>query len=238
MPKNKKYCVYKNTFPNDKVYIGITCQKPELRWGKNGTGYAKVNQKRMYNAIQKYGWENIKHEILEKNLTLLEANDKERYYITQIYHSNNLRFGYNLTNGGKNKGLWSKAMRKKLSIAHQNQKCTPETRQKLSENNAKYWKGKTFSKQHRKNISTSKRGHIPWNKGLKGVYSTSCKGKKIGTLIERFGKEKAEAINKKRSESLKRVVHTKEWIEKVRIANKLSYLKRKAEELDNDSNNK
>ena len=36
--ENKKYCVYKHIFPNNKVYIGVTCQKPEYRW-RNGKGY-------------------------------------------------------------------------------------------------------------------------------------------------------------------------------------------------------
>ena len=34
------YYVYKHTFPNNKVYIGITKQKPIRRW-KNGTNYKK-----------------------------------------------------------------------------------------------------------------------------------------------------------------------------------------------------
>lgn len=33
------YKVYKHTTPSKKVYIGITNQKPERRWGKNGRGY-------------------------------------------------------------------------------------------------------------------------------------------------------------------------------------------------------
>lgn len=236
--KNKRYCIYKHTFPNNKVYIGITCRKPELRWGKNGDGYKQVSQKRLYNAIKKYGWSNIEHEILETNLTLKEANLKERYYITEVYHSSNPKFGYNITNGGDSKGLWSNEMREKLSLAHSNQICTPETRKKLSENNAKYWKGKKFSAEHKEKLRISKLGHIPWNKGLKGAYTTCRKGKKTGTLEERFGKEKAAEIKKKRNDSLKKVVHTKEWIEKVRIANKLSYLKRKVKEPDNDDDNK
>lgn len=36
MNKNIIYYVYKHTFPNNKVYIGITCRTLEERWGKNG----------------------------------------------------------------------------------------------------------------------------------------------------------------------------------------------------------
>jgi len=32
--ENKNYCVYKHTSPNGKMYIGMTGQNPEKRWGK------------------------------------------------------------------------------------------------------------------------------------------------------------------------------------------------------------
>lgn len=57
-----------------------------------------------YRAIQKYGWENIKHEILERNLSYDEANKKEIEYI-KLYNSLAPN-GYNLTKGGDGtKGL-------------------------------------------------------------------------------------------------------------------------------------
>lgn len=62
----KKYFLYKHTFPNGKVYIGITSRSdPEQRWLK-GRGYQ--TQTLMYNAIKFYGWDNIKHEILFSNV--------------------------------------------------------------------------------------------------------------------------------------------------------------------------
>lgn len=65
---NKNFCVYKHTFPNGKMYIGITSKTPNNRW-ENGTGYTKQHQPVMYYAIQKYGWNNVKHEILFTDLT-------------------------------------------------------------------------------------------------------------------------------------------------------------------------
>ena len=64
--QEKKWKVYKHKAPNEKIYIGITSQDPERRW-QNGYGYA--TQQLFWRAIQKYGWENIQHEILEENLT-------------------------------------------------------------------------------------------------------------------------------------------------------------------------
>ena len=96
--KNKKlWCVYKHTSPSGKVYIGITCQNPKYRWA-NGNGYKGQG---FYYAIQKYGWENFKHEILEENLTEEEACEKEKVYI-KLYNSRNKNYGYNRTNGGEN----------------------------------------------------------------------------------------------------------------------------------------
>ena len=71
------YVVYKHTCPNGKVYIGITCQEVNLRWA-NGLGY---RNQMFYKAIQKYGWDNIKHEIVYKYLTQKEAEEREQYLI-------------------------------------------------------------------------------------------------------------------------------------------------------------
>lgn len=84
---------------NNKVYIGQTIQKPERRW-KNGAGYKSCTV--FYNAIQKYGWDNFEHIILEEGeFTQQEADIKEQYYI-QLYDSTNINKGYNIEQGGYN----------------------------------------------------------------------------------------------------------------------------------------
>lgn len=90
------YTVYKHTCPNSKVYIGITQQEPKNRW-LNGYGYKKQI---FYRAISKYGWENIKHEILYFNLTEKEAKEKEIELISK-YDSTNPKYGYNVVEGGQ-----------------------------------------------------------------------------------------------------------------------------------------
>lgn len=96
---SKEYYVYKHILPNGKVYIGITKQNPSYRW-RNGHGYK--NSVYFYNAIMKYGWININHEILNEGLTLEEANDAEKYYI-KLYNSNKKEYGYNILEGGDSK---------------------------------------------------------------------------------------------------------------------------------------
>lgn len=105
-------CIYRHMFPNGKVYIGQTCQKPEHRWN-NGKGYTSPF---IFNAINKYGWENIQHEVLFTGLDQLNADIIEEdliFYYKQIGKS------YNLATGGKvNRGWkYSEESKKKLSKA-------------------------------------------------------------------------------------------------------------------------
>ena len=91
------YCVYKHTNSiNGKVYIGITMNQPEIRWGRNGSGYSR---QQFGHAISKYGWENFSHEILYKNLSQEQAFQKEIELIS-LYDSTNPQKGYNLAKGG------------------------------------------------------------------------------------------------------------------------------------------
>lgn len=91
----RKYCVYmhKNKI-NGKVYIGATCLPTIARWGKTGNQYKR--QKHFYDDIEKFGWNNFEHIILEEDLNFLESKEKEKYYI-EINKSN----CYNKTKGGE-----------------------------------------------------------------------------------------------------------------------------------------
>ena len=92
-----KYSVYKYTTPNGKIYIGITHQHPSKRWG---SGYNYDYNIHFFNAIKKYGWDNIKHEVLFENLTREEARAKEIELIS-LYDSTNRDKGYNISPGGE-----------------------------------------------------------------------------------------------------------------------------------------
>lgn len=112
------YIVYKHIFPNDKIYIGITCRNPKTRW-RNGKGY--YTNIYMQNAIKKYGWKNVEHEILKTGLSKEEACDLECKLIEE-YKSNIREFGYNIESGGiKNKEL-SKETCEKLSEINKKQR--------------------------------------------------------------------------------------------------------------------
>lgn len=111
------YTVYKHTSPNGKVYIGITKLSVERRWqeGKNYKTSSHFN-----NAIKKYGWDNIKHEILFTGLSRSEAEAKEIELIAK-YDSTNQRNGYNIEKGGNTPEM-SEETRQKMSKAHKGRK--------------------------------------------------------------------------------------------------------------------
>lgn len=112
-------CIYMHAFPNGKVYIGQTTQNPTARWN-NGNGYPKKYNPYLYNAIQKYGWNNIEHIILEDNVPKYNLNKLEEYYISK-YNSCDIDFGYNLTRGGDNHmiDMISRMKREKPVICHE-----------------------------------------------------------------------------------------------------------------------
>lgn len=92
---DKSFVVYQHLFPNGKSYIGITGTSVHKRW-RNGEGYK--HQPKMKRAIDKYGWDNIQHNILAEGLTKEEAEEKEKELIAEF---NSIECGYNVSIGGK-----------------------------------------------------------------------------------------------------------------------------------------
>ena len=177
------YTVYKHTAPNGKVYIGITCQTLEERW-KDGRGY---KGQVFYKAIQKYGWENIKHE---KICECSKKDDAEKVEIILIKHykSNQKQYGYNVSNGGNVGGKHSEETKRKIGAKHKGKIVSEETKMLMrlhhhdvsKENNPNY--GKKFSEERRKQMSEAR------------------KGKRMGVESPRFGKKHSEETLKRMRE--------------------------------------
>lgn len=109
--EERKYCVYKHTSPSGKVYIGITKKKATYRWA-NGLGYK--TSPHFWNAIQKYGWENIAHEILIDGISKEEACAEERRLIAEL-NATDPSFGYNQKSGGELGSAMNDEVKAKLS---------------------------------------------------------------------------------------------------------------------------
>ena len=174
------YTVYMHITPNGKRYIGITSRKPEYSWN-SGKGY-KPN-KHFFNAILKYGWDNIEHIIVAENLSKEDAFAMEKELIAK-YDTTNQQNGFNHSIGGEGgslgvkrsqeildkisasrKGIpsWAKGKRfsqehcRKISQALTGKRLSEETKQKISvahKGKTTWIKGKTMSDETRKKTST------------------------------------------------------------------------------------
>ena len=98
----KTWTVYKHITPTNKFYFGITNSTDVNKRWANGLGYR--TQTIFFRAIIKYGWDNIKHEIIKDNLSLDEAVEMEKYLIekfkTNVSKYGREANGYNMTAGG------------------------------------------------------------------------------------------------------------------------------------------
>ena len=155
------YIVYqhKNKI-NGKIYIGITSQKPEDRWGSQGCNYK--SSPHFYSAILKYGWDNFEHNILFIGLSKEQACLKEQELIKN-FNSMNREYGYNSTSGG-DIFIMNEETKQKISQAmmgNQNglgHPCSEEKKKKISEAQ----KGRKFTEEHKQKLSeAAKNRHIP-----------------------------------------------------------------------------
>lgn len=89
----KTFYVYMYTSPSGKHYVGRTCNSQTVRAGSNGDNYKGCTV--FWRAIQKYGWENFKYEVLEDDIPSNEIDKRECYWIS-YYHSSANENGYNL----------------------------------------------------------------------------------------------------------------------------------------------
>ena len=161
------YCVYRHTCPNGKVYIGITGQNPIKRWSNGGHYRGNCH---FYNAILKYGWDNIAHEILFSNLTKEEACQKEIELIA-CHKSNDPEFGYNHSLGGEVNVGWHHSEEAKLKMRRPK---SEEAKRNLS-------KAKKLQGQPK---HWNRHGKEPWNKGKTLHYENNftCNRKKVINL--------------------------------------------------------
>lgn len=142
------YLIYKFTSPSGKSYIGQTLNlSRRISQHKHTSSLCSV----FHNAIDKYGFDNFKLEILAEHLTLDEANFQEEKLIRDL--NTLVPNGYNVKLGGNN------------------YEVLDETRRKLS--NAS--KGKPKSDHHKQKLSIAKSGKPGKMKGVPRLESTKQK---------------------------------------------------------------
>lgn len=188
--KSNNYTVYCHIFPNGKRYFGVTSQKVKERWGNNGKGYK--NSEYLYNAIKKYGWKNIEHVIISKNLSMKEASELEIMLINQ-YRTCEKQFGYNIAKGGvQNFGIVADSTKQKLRRANLGKVMTEESKRKISES----LKGRKKSLQVREKMKKAQK--LAFQNGNNAMHSEKAREKARKSLQ---GKVFSEVVLKKATEA-------------------------------------
>jgi group I intron endonuclease len=171
--------IYKITNLKGKIYIG---QSTDLK--KREEMYLKLKckgQPKLYNSLQKYGWEQHKFEIIEE-CGLEQLNEREMYW--GLYYDVLGENGLNLRLGDA-KG-----------------KCSEETKQKMSQSAI----GRKWNTDMRYKFNSSKTNHPMYNEEWKNKISESLKGRTItwASKISKSSKgKKGKFTGKNHSEETK-----------------------------------
>lgn len=219
--------VYKTTnLVNGKIYVGQhRCPTFDTNYYGSGANILK--------AIDKYGIDSFKCELIEECSNDQELNEKEIFYIA-LYDSTDRNKGYNLTAGGQGTVNYRHTIDAKLNISKHNAKywkgkqLSTETKQKLSQSHIglvqsietrekrskallghKCWvkvspmKGKHLSDETRAKLSQSHLGQIPVNKGQKMDESFCKRVSELTKLAMQKPEIKAKLSSRPRTSELK-----------------------------------
>lgn len=184
---------------NGKLYIGKTEKTLALRWASHVRHYSNKVNRRLYDAMNKYGIDNFKIELVEHVADVKILNEREKYWIS-YYKTMDKNFGYNMTEGGDG-GRLSPEMHamigKKVSIANKGRIASEETRKKISDAH----KGMSPSQETKDKISqTNKRlGISPPKTSLPGELhpmwgKTHTQEAKEKLSLARMGKKYEEVM--------------------------------------------
>lgn len=95
-------CIYLLKFPNNKNYIGCTCnlyRRVRAYWISYNRKNLYKNEMQVVLAIKEFKFENVKLEILEELFVNSDKVEREKFYI-KLYDSTNINKGYNRSEGG------------------------------------------------------------------------------------------------------------------------------------------
>lgn len=192
----KTHTIYKITnIVNNKCYIGYTAKEnPFDRFcehisAANGPNYRKQN---IHKAINKYGEQNFKFEILYQDSNKEHTfKKKEQELIEQ--HNALGPVGYNMAKGGGGNGVLSEESRKKMSDAAKGR--IPWNKGKkgmIPWNKGLTKKDPRVSANIQKMAETRKKtnSYVPWNKGKTGIYSNDTIQKMSDAARQRMTRDK------------------------------------------------
>lgn len=174
-------------------------------------------QPKLYNALKKYGWNNVSIQILIYSSNEDDLNWWEKHYI-KLYNSFGEN-GYNLTFGGEGVRGWKMSperleknrlmslgrkhtdeTKRKISEAHKGSKHTPEQ----NEANRQRRLGKKLSEETKRKISITSKGRPSHNKGNKLSEKTRNRMSKSRTGSKRNEKSTSEYVGVSWCSSIKK----------------------------------
>ena len=168
MAKRGKSGIYKIEGPTGKLYFG-RCINFSGRLCKYK--YLKCEgQRKIYNAIKRYGWDNFKVSFSPCIESVLNMCEK-----VNIAHHDSKNSGYNCTYGGEGMSGYKHSAAAKAKIANAN-------------------KGKVFTEEHKKKLSESAKG----KKKRLGMKTSDETKKKIA--LARTGTKHSAETKKKMSD--------------------------------------
>lgn len=121
--------MYRHITPSGKSYIGITSSSVDVRKRR---GYR--HNPFMTAAVKRYGWKNIKTEVLAENVDLDEANLLETYYIAS-FETQNRKLGYNICSGGMFFNSREEEIKKRISEASKGRVHSDDEKHRMRINN-------------------------------------------------------------------------------------------------------
>lgn len=201
---------------NWKMYVGQTTDTQfrmrDSQHSRAGDGCIYFNK-----AIKKHGRAGFELVTLEEKIDSQEKLDEqERFWIARFGSFGEL--GYNMTSGG---------------AGSPDRKHSEEAKKNISQNNARYWKGKSIPEDARAKVSASLTGKKQsdaarakrseslkraWAEGRHGTGHSEETKKKISEAQK--DRVLSEETRKKMSASKKGIAHSSEAIEKMRTARK------------------
>jgi group I intron endonuclease len=185
------YCI-KNEI-NGKIYIGYTSKTINERFNTHKKNAKKKINRRLYDAMNKYGCENFTIYEIDEVFDIQSAQEIESWYI-YIFGSNKSKYGYNMTyggDGGYTLSKWTDDDKKKL-YDHQKIKRedtfmerygvkTPTQLDWVKKKISNAHKSKTISENHKNSISKTIKEKIK-----KGEFIPNTSGLKKGHIVGKF----------------------------------------------------
>lgn len=223
--------IYKITnILNGKFYIGMTKNSLDERINSHikRSKNKKTSQTYFHRALEKYGIENFKCEIIDDS-----AITKEDMIELEIKYINELKPHYNLTKGGDGISEPTEEIKRKISESNKGKVFSESTLKIRSEKMKLKWK----DDEYRKKVSESLKKVCNTDEGKKRLSMASSSSKKnkgknhteehkkkiskalMGRPSSMKGKTYSDEVKKKVSDSLKGRIVSEETRRKISISN-------------------